>query len=144
MNFQNPAPTSGPMPQHMPADAVKAEFARRVQAAMVRKGWDQATLARETVKQYEKGAKTKLSRDSISKYCRGLVLPLPHTLNAMAKALGTQPDELLPTRGVPSAGMENPPLDVRDIGDGMVWLKVNQAVDWDTALKIMTLVKGEK
>jgi len=38
--------------------------------------------------------------------------------------------------------MPPPPLDVRDLGQGRAWLRVNQAVEWDTAVKVLTLLKG--
>lgn len=35
-----------------------------------------------------------------------------------------------------------PTFDMKDVGGGQVWLRANQAVAWDTATKIMTLLKG--
>ncbi len=133
-----PAATISP---HAPIDAVKAEFARRLQAALVDKGWNQSELARRMA---PKLPRSSIARDNISKYIRGKVLPSPHVLEAMSKVLDMKPADLLPARGTPAAGAEHPPLDVRDIGEGKVWLRINQACDWSVALQIMNLLKGEK
>lgn len=138
-NFQSPSP----LPASAPVDAVKVEFARRLQHAMNRKGWDQAELARRAGASAGRDSKLKLGRDSVSKYTRGLNLPGPAALSAIAKALGVKPEDLLPTRGVASAGDANPPLDIRVIEGGMVWLKVNQSVPYDIAMQIMKLLKTE-
>ncbi len=138
--FINPKPTGIPLPPMAPKDAVKVEFARRLQAAMVQKGWRQSELARRAEAFLPKGK--KFGRDSISLYIRGKTLPGPVFLEALCKALGKEPDELLPTRGMPAAGEANPPLDVKDMNDGNVWLRVNQAVPWDIALEIMRLLRG--
>lgn len=125
--------------QNAPTSEAKAEFARRLQMAMTKKGLNQAELARRASVHLPNN---QMIRDSVSKYVRGLTLPSPNFLNALCRVLGTKPDELVPTRGVSTVGNENPPLDVRDIGDGMVWLKINQALEWPVALKIMEMLKG--
>ena len=136
--YINPKPT-GTLHPNAPADAVKIEFARRLQAAITAKGWRQSDLARHALQQLPKGR--AFGRDSVSLYIRGRSLPGPLHLDAMAKALGVKPEDLMPTRGVPSAGENNPALNMQDLGDGHVWLRVNQAVPWDAALEIMNLIK---
>lgn len=137
--YQNPPPTE--VPANAPVEEVKAEFARRLNAFMVRKGWNQSELARRA-EGYSPGK--RFGRDNVSVYIRGMVLPGPLHLNALAQALGVEPSDLLPTRGVPQAGDKNPTFDMRDLGDGRVWLRVNQAIEWDVAMEIMKLLKDRK
>ena len=138
--YINPKPSKTDLPANAPKDAVKVEFARRLQALMLAKGWRQSDLAREASRHLPKG-KT-FGRDSVSLYIRGMSLPGPLHLEALCKALGTRPEELLPTRGVPSAGEAIPALDVREMSDGNVWLRVNQMMPWPTAIKVMEILKG--
>lgn len=123
-----------------PPSAVRLEFARRLQRALNEKGWTQAELARRMAPLLKE---SRIGRDNISKYVRGKVLPLPPALEAMAKVLQVDGRELLPTRGTSATAEEHAPLDVRDIGEGRVWLRVNQAVDWNIALQILGLLKGK-
>jgi transcriptional regulator with XRE-family HTH domain len=114
------------------------DFAKRLQDALNEKGWTQSELARRMAPMLKE---SRIGRDNISKYVRGKVLPLPAALEAMAKVLGVEAKDLLPSRGTQTS-TEMSPLDVRDIGAGRVWLQVNQAVDWPVALKIMNLLRG--
>lgn len=122
-----------------PKDAVKVEFARRLHAAMLAKGWRQSDLAREASKHLPKDR--VFGRDSVSLYIRGMSLPGPLNLEVLSKALGTRPGDLLPTRGMPPAGQAPPSLDVREMADGNVWLTVNQVMPWPTAIKVMEILK---
>lgn len=136
--FHNKMPL-GDLPANAPKDAVKAEFARRLQAAMIRKGWNQSELARRAGEYMTEGT---FGRDNVSLYIRGVVMPGPVHLHALSRALSVRPDELLPSRGAPSADDRVPPLDIRDAGDGKAWLRVNMAVAWPVALEVMKLLKG--
>lgn len=138
--YYNSAPSASISPL-APRDAVKAEFAKRLQRAFVAKGWNQSELARRAEDQLPPGE--SFGRYNISTYIRGKSLPGPTHLKALCDALGCAPEDLLPARGVQSAGADVPPLDVRDIGDGTVWLRVNQAVPWSDAIKVMQILKGE-
>ncbi len=122
-----------------PKDAVKVEFARRLQAAMHRKGWNQSELSREAQKHMPLGK--PLGRDSVSGYIRAQTMPLPLKLDALCGALGVTREDLVPMKGCQSAGDDNPPLDVRDIGDGMAQLRVNQTVRWADAVEILRILK---
>lgn len=139
LTYHNQEPT-GVMSADMPKSAIKKEFARRLQQAMTEKGWNQSELADNAKKYIEDGV---FGRYSVSCYVRGHTLPRPKHLHAMAKALGKKPGELLPTRGVPSADKTDPPLDLKDIGEGQVWLRVNQSCTWPVALEVMKLLKGK-
>jgi transcriptional regulator with XRE-family HTH domain len=114
------------------------DFAKRLQDALNDKGWTQSELARRMAPLLKE---SRIGRDNISKYVRGKVLPLPRALEAMAKVLGVESKDLLPTRATSTVSEELSPLDVRDIGGGRVWLQVNQAVDWEVALDVMRRIR---
>jgi transcriptional regulator with XRE-family HTH domain len=120
-----------------PVEAIKAEFGRVLQKRMVDKNWNQSDMAREAARFMPD--KT-FQRDNISQYVRGLSLPGPVRLNALARALGCKPTDLLPVRSSETIDAVAPPLDARDLGDGTVWLRVNQAVPQSIALQIMQLL----
>ena len=122
--------------------ALYPEFAAKLQRALILKGWTQSELARRAA-DYDTRKGSKIGRDSISHYIRGMNVPSPLVLEAIAKALGMKPQDLLPETTATVAEMENPPIDLRDLGNGNVWLRVNQAVEWPIALKIMGMLKGE-
>lgn len=121
---------------HAPREAVRREFARRLQKLMVAKGWNQSEMARQSALHMPDKS---FGRDLISGYLRGRFMPGPVHLNAIARAAGVPPDELVPTRSTTAAAM--PPRELRDMGGGMCWLSVNQVVSWQTALQIMRLLQ---
>jgi len=133
-------PPSGTMSSAASPEAIRMEFARRLQAALSERGWTQAELARRTAPLLKH---SRLGRDNISKYVRGKVLPLPPSLEAMAKVLEMKPSELLPARAAPAAGAEYPPLSAQDVGEGRVWLSVNRTVTWRTGLEILRILHEE-
>lgn len=135
--------TGGPteLPPDAPYEAAKAEFARRLQTAMIAKGWHQSELARRASGYMPRGE--QITRDMVSKYIRAFTLPSPKALDALARALGKKPDELLPSRGVASS-LVNPAAEMRTLEDGNAWLRINQAVPFDVAIKIMGLLRDEK
>ena len=124
-----------------PRDAARAEFARRLSAAMVKKGWNQSELARRAS---EHSPDKAIGRDVVSTYLRGKALPLPATLQALASALSVDVSDLLPTRGVPSVSQAIPKFDIRDMGEGRTWLRVNKEVSFETALKVMQIIQEEE
>src|SRR3990167_644909 len=52
------------------------------------------------------------------------------------------PADLLPSRGVPTAGDRTAPVSFRELGDGNVELKINQIVSWDVALETIKRLKA--
>lgn len=137
--FHNVAPDAE-ISSDAPRDVARQEFASRLQRAMTERGWNQSELARRATEHLEDGV---IGRDSVSGYIRGKSLPSPSYLLALSKALNKDPEEILPSRGQSISSAKLPPLDVRDLGDNRVWMRVNQAVDWSDALKIMQILKGE-
>lgn len=141
--FINPEPR-GDLPPDAPRDAVKIEFAKRLQHYMVKKGWNQSELARAADREIKRIDKTKrFGRDNVSVYMRAKSLPGPIQLAALAKVLNVKVEELLPQRGVPTASDRAPPFDMRSLEDGNVWLRVNQSISMKSAMKIMAVINEE-
>jgi transcriptional regulator with XRE-family HTH domain len=123
----------------------RSEFARRLQRALVIKGWTQAALSRKAQEVAEaEGTGIRVGPDSISHYMNGRYMPSPTHVNIIAKALDIDVLELLPAKGVPEAGESLPPIGVQDLNNGHAWLRVNQAVPWPVAVKILSLLRGEE
>ncbi len=115
----------------------KKEFAQRLYRAMTRKGWHQSQLAKEAEKFMPKGQ--RFTRDNVSGYVHGRSIPEPIRLSALAQALGVQPNELVPSRGFTPESAEPflPRMAMKDMGDGMYFVQINQPVSMATALKLM-------
>jgi transcriptional regulator with XRE-family HTH domain len=127
----------------MPPAAIRLEFGRTLQRHLNERGWTQAELARRMAP-LMKGS--RIGRDNISKYIRGKVLPLPPALEAMAKVLEVEPNDLLPSRATRATAGEHAPIGLRDLGDGRAWLEihVSQELPWATALKVIGLLRGDE
>jgi transcriptional regulator with XRE-family HTH domain len=138
-DYHNELPSAAP-PAGVPRDQIKIDFAKRLQKAMIDKGWNQSELARRATAYLPKGH--TIGRDNISHYVRGVALPRPAQLAAVAKSLGLSPAELMPT--MPSATAKSPPFDMRQLENGSVWLRVNQPVTFDQALQIMKILQERK
>jgi transcriptional regulator with XRE-family HTH domain len=124
-------PTIGLVPKHMS----KQEFGRRVYSLMMSKGWHQSELSR----------RSGLTRDSISTYIRGKVLPTPKKLESLAASLGVTPEELLPNH-IESAIDEDTPafeMKVSPHAPNTAWLRVNRLVSVSTAVKIAELLQSD-
>lgn len=116
-----------------PKEAVRREFGKRLQGLMIENGWNQSELAR----------RAGVGRDNISAYIRGISMPGPVMLHKIAEALQMKPEEILPSRAMPSIDQVVPALDVRDVGKGLAWLRINQAVPWEDAIQIMNILKSD-
>jgi transcriptional regulator with XRE-family HTH domain len=132
------APPVGAAASGAPPEAIRMEFARRLQAALNEKGWTQSELARRVAPLLKH---SRIGRDNISKYVRGKVLPLPPALEAIAKVLDRKNTDLLPVRST-AASNEHPPVSIRDMGDNeMAWLQINMALPWDKVLEIQQIIR---
>lgn len=143
MMYLNPAPSSEPMKAGADRATVVAEFAKRVQHRMVAKGWNQSDLARQaSVHLTEKAGKRKnMGRDSVSHYVRGENLPTPAHLYALAKALGCEPHDLVPSIGLPSVDdKRKPAMRVDTLESGRAHIVMDRVVSLATALKIQQAV----
>lgn len=129
-------------------NAIKGEFARRLQKAMIHKGWSQSDLARFASRHLPKPLKGQrlnksgIRRDLISKYVAGVMLPNPVYLGALAKALDLEPGDLMPAT-VPGVRNDPAPFELRALPDGTVFVSVAQVVSQNTALKILDLLTGK-
>lgn len=129
------------LPAGAPADEVKAEFGRRLHATMVQAGFNQTQLAQRASMHLTDGA--RLGRDSISKYLSGHQVPNAERLKAIAKALNVQPTDLLPVAALRNDPASSP-VSMRELDNGHVWLRINQEVAWDVAMKVLGLLKAER
>ena len=120
--------------------ARKMEFAKRLQAKLSDLNLSQVDFARK-VKPFMPDGKD-FTRDLASKYVNARSLPNPVTMKAICQALGVDKEDLLPSGRIMTGVADNPPLDVKELGDGRVWLKVNQSVPWSKALEIMQILRG--
>ena len=135
-------PPSGSLPPDAPTDAVKIFFARKLSELMRAKGWRGSETARRVTENAPPGV--EISRSAISSYVLAKNLPTDIPLAAICKTFGVEPKDLLPSVGRPAAGKEDA-FSVRKMDDGSVWLRVNQAVSYETAMKVMaTLNEGEQ
>jgi transcriptional regulator with XRE-family HTH domain len=127
-----------PLPPDAPRDAVKNYFARKLQQLIWDKNWSQSDLMRAL--QAELGSKESIGRDSISNYIRGVALPTGSRLQAIAKVFNVDPKDLIPAAGRRVAGDRSAPMEVKQLDDGNTWLRINQAVDYKTAMQILGLL----
>lgn len=128
------ASMSRPISSSGPYTPATVEFGRRLQHYTAAKGWTQADLVRQATKFLPKGKVFR--RDSISLYMRGAQMPAPLRLHALAKALGVSLEDL-----TPPDNSEAPPIAMKAMDGGNVWLQINQAVSMETALEIASLLK---
>lgn len=121
--------------QVTPKALTKQEFGRRLQARMLEKEWNQSDLARAS----------GLGRDSISTYINGKTFPTPLGLKRLASALMCQPDDLLPNAMMAAMDDEFPAVELKQAAGhpGKAWLRVNRALSFGTAAKIIALIDDE-
>lgn len=108
------------------------DFGLRLKERLRAKNWNQSDLARAC----------KMGRDSISTYVNGAVRPTPKNLAKIANALGCTPADLLPEYTVPVS--DEPVMEMTQLPDGKMRVKIIQAVDLSTAIEIFNLLKREK
>ncbi len=112
---------------------IKQEFARKLQKAMLEKGWNQSELAR----------RAGMGRDNISGYMSGRILPGAKKLKQLADALSLPPSALLEgviLRDEP----DTPMLEIKQNEDDTVVMRFVQTVPLSVAMKIMELLKEKK
>ncbi len=129
---------------------LKEAFAKRLQAFMAARGWNQSEMARRAnlhLPTPEKGQtrNREIGRDLISHYVRGKILPNPVYLEALATALAKTPAELLglPDSPEEAARLDNTPLEMKAVDKNRVFLRINRTVSNGTATKIMQLLQEE-
>ena len=128
-------PDSAPDVALAPKHLTKQEFGKRLYQLMIRKGWHQSELARQS----------GLPRDSISVYIRGRSLPTPASLKQLATALGVSGEELLPNHVESAIDEDHPSIEFK-VSPNMpdkAWLRVNRLVSVRAALKIMDILEND-
>jgi transcriptional regulator with XRE-family HTH domain len=137
---------------------LKQKFAERFRAAIKRKGWSQAQTLKEARLFLEAGE--KLGSAHLSQYVHGHVIPRTSYLLALSRALDVSVQDLLGGSGLrlvdKSAASQEPArelqraadpaeahhsVQVRDADEGKAWLTIDERVPWETAVKILELLK---
>lgn len=118
-----------------PKHLTKQQFGRRLYQLMLTRGWNQSELARQA----------GLPRDSISTYVRGVALPTPKSLQALAKALDMPAPEILPNAVEMALDEDHPSLEIKvsPSAPNTAWLRVNRLVSLSTATKIAELLESD-
>jgi transcriptional regulator with XRE-family HTH domain len=119
-----------------PKHLTKAQFGQRVYRLMLRRGWTQSELSR----------RADLGRDLISAYVRGIKMPTPQNADKLATALGVTVAELLPNHLESAIEEDAPAFEMKASvhAPDKAWLRVNQLVSIDTALKVGALLRAER
>jgi transcriptional regulator with XRE-family HTH domain len=130
-------------------DELRRQFAERLRAAIERKGWSQAQTLREARRFLEAGE--KLASAHLSHYVHGRVIPGMTYLLALSRALEVSVQDLLGGSGLrlvdKSVASQQREADahhsaqVRDADQGEAWLTIDERVPWQTAVKILELLK---
>ena len=112
----------------------RAEFGKRLQSLMLKKGWNQSELAR----------KVGIGRDSVSQYVRGRSIPSPANLNKLAGILGIEKDVLFPNYDAQTTAIEAATLEIKSIDSDAehMWLRVNMKVPAEKALEVLKILKS--
>ena len=118
-----------------PKHLTRQQFGRRLYQMMLARGWNQSELARQA----------NLPRDSISTYVRGVALPTPKSLQALATALDTTPVDILPNAAESAIDEDNPSFEMKvsPSAPSTAWLRVNRLVSLSTATKIAELIEAD-
>lgn len=118
-----------------PKHLTKQEFGRRLYQLMLSKGWRQSDLARAA----------DIQRNAVSTYILGKALPTPVNLRKLATVFDITAEELLPNSAEVAID-EDAPLMSLQVSPGApdkAWLRINQLVDTNLAVKIIGMLRGE-
>jgi transcriptional regulator with XRE-family HTH domain len=128
--------------------SIYSEFGRRLEARMNQLGWSQSELSRRATACLPKAAVGQvqghsLGRDRISSYVRGKYLPRPPALEALAKALKCESEDLLSPENIPSVVPAGPRFEMKSIDSKNVRIRIDRIVSQKTATAIMVLLNKE-
>lgn len=118
-----------------PKHLSKQEFGKRLYKLMLGKGWNQSELSRQA----------NISRDSVSTYMRGVSFPERPNLERLAKALGVDPDDLLPNIVEMAIDEDAPSLELKISSNDqrIAWLRINRLVSTSTSMKVIELLNKD-
>jgi transcriptional regulator with XRE-family HTH domain len=136
-------PSSAPLfrANTAPREQLKKEFGRRLQNAMLAKGWNQSELARQAAKFV---SDKNFPRDNVSNYIRGRTFPQSHHIDALCKALGAKREDLIPAEVYASVDDGPRPMEFRDTGNGRGYLTVDTEVSMEVAIQVMQLLHKDR
>lgn len=119
------------------AQLIRDEFSRRLYSAIIERGWTQSEIVRRSA--------GVLTRDNVSTYVTGKVLPTPSKLTALAKALEVEASELLPQAHEVLKQAPTPlnAFSFSEVAPGKVRLQVNKIVKLGTAMKIGQMINDD-
>jgi hypothetical protein len=112
-------------------------FARKLESLLAAKNWNKSDFAREATKHAPKGV--TIGRHLTAAYCRGDNEPTPQNLTILAKTLGVQPEDLMPSK--PGDGGRY--ATATSTIDGKTRLVVDAEVEPETAMKILTMLRED-
>lgn len=118
-------------PEHKKQRAL--EFARRLRNRRVEMGMSQSDLAAR-INDYLPGR--SFARASVSRYESGENIPVPRTMQAIAKVLNCEPNDLVPR----FTASPRSPLSMEADQEGNVKLSIDTVVPLEVAMKIMALL----
>jgi transcriptional regulator with XRE-family HTH domain len=128
------------------------QFARRLQAAMNKKGWSNSDLARAVwgeADATDKSGRTyrvARNRDRVGQYLKGTSFPEPRILAKLAEALDTTAEELAPEITVSAIDRERPEMSMVMVAGhtDKVHMQINALLPLGTAVEISRLVERAK
>lgn len=120
------------------------DFARRLQAKLLERGWSQSDLARKVWGETTdvRGYTVAKGRDRISAYVRAQQFPDPLNLKQIADALDTTPEDLAPRVAASAIASSEPAVRIVQAAGhpDRVTLIVNLIVSQRTAAKVYALL----
>lgn len=92
--------------------------------------------------QSELARRAGLGRDAVSNYINGHNLPASVSLNKLCEALGLTKEELLPNASITALDNEVPAFELKVAANdpNKAWVRINRAMSFDTATKIVGLL----
>ena len=118
-----------------PKALTKQEFGRRLAAIILEKNMNQSDLSRAS----------GLGRDSISTYINGRTFPTPRALKILAETLRVRTEDLLPNTIMQAMDDEHPAVELKQASGhpNKAWLRINRAMSFSTAAKIIDLINQD-
>lgn len=121
-------------------------FARRLHEEMVKKGWNQSTLAKEAFgTEVKEGRRVPKGRDRISVYIAGKNLPDDANMKRLAKALGVPVSSLAPDFDKAPVDRQIQDVQLGQDPDGSYRVRVDLALpNFDLASALITCIREVK
>lgn len=134
-------PTAGAVPiERLQID----NFARRLNQALLKKGWSQSQLAEKVWGRTKdhRGNDVAKGRDRISVYLAGKAFPDPHNLAKIAEALGLPISELAPDATAAAVERDRPEVALTQAPGHpeLVYLVVNKLMPMTLAARIVSMI----